>query len=177
MILARTRAAFFVAAVLVLAGCATRPVDDASLPWTSGRLSVQVEGSAERGASSVSAGFDLRGDGRRGELRLSSPLGVLLAATRWSADEVVLATGQGETRFADLDSLSREALGEVVPLRAFPDWLAGRPWAGAPAQLQPGGFEQLGWSVSLVGFEAGRIDAVRAAPPRVTVRVRLERAT
>ena len=100
----------------------------------------------------------------------------MLAAARWSSDEVVLDTGSGETRYADLESMSRATLGEVLPLRAFPDWLAGRPWPGAPAASRGNGFEQLGWQVSLAGFGDGRIEAVRAAPPRVTVRVGLERA-
>lgn len=162
-------------AVLTLAGCATRPPADASWPWTSGRLSVRVEATPVRPATSLEADFDLRGDSRRGELRLSTPLGSRLATTRWSADEAVLDTGQGETRFADLDALSRAALGEVLPLRALPDWLAGRPWPGAESASRPAGFEQLGWQVSLAAWADGRIDAVREQPPRVTVRVRLER--
>lgn len=175
MTLARPRTAGLLLAVLGLAACATRPAADAAMPWTSGRLSVRVEAWAEREARSVSADFDLRGDSRRGELRLSSPLGNVLAATRWTADQAVLDTGQGETRYADLETLSREALGEVLPLRALPDWLAGRPWSGAPSVGQPAGFEQLGWVVSLAAYAEGRIEAVRSAPPKVTVRVRLER--
>lgn len=167
------RAAGLLLAGLVMAGCATRPPADAAMPWTSGKLSVRVDATADRPASSVAADFDLRGNSERGELRLSSPLGALLAATRWSATEVVLDTGQGETRYADLETLSQQTLGEVLPLRAFPDWLAGRPWAGAPSTSQADGFQQLGWSVSLAGLADGRVDAVRAAPPRVTVRVRL----
>ena len=163
-------------AALMLGGCATRPPADAAMPWTSGKMSVRVEASADRTASQVSAGFDLRGDGQRGELRLSSPLGAVLASARWSATEVVLDTGQGETRYPDLDTLSQQALGEVLPLRAFPDWLAGRPWAGAQATPVAGGFEQLGWAVSVAGLADGRVEAVRAAPPKVTVRVRLEGA-
>jgi outer membrane lipoprotein LolB len=145
------------------------------MPWTSGRLSVRVEASAGRPANSLNADFDLRGDGSRGELRLNSPLGSRLATTRWGADGAVLDTGQGETRYADLDALSRDALGEALPLRALPDWMAGRPWPGAPSVAQSAGFDQLGWSVSLAAFGEGRIEAVRAEPPRVTVRVRLER--
>lgn len=145
------------------------------MPWTQGRLSVRVEALADRPARAVSADFDLRGSGNRGELRLSSPLGTMLASARWSADEVVLDQGRGEARFPDLDSLSRETLGEVLPLRAFPDWLAGRPWPGAPNQALPGGFEQLGWAVSLAGYAEGRVEVVRAAVPKVTVRVRLEK--
>jgi outer membrane lipoprotein LolB len=163
-------------ALVLLAGCATRAPDDAAQPWVSGRLVVRVEATAERPASNVSAGFDLRGDGQRGELRLSSPLGAVLAATRWTPTEVVLDRGQGELRFADMDTLSQQTLGEVLPLRAFPDWVAGRPWAGAPVVASAGGFEQLGWAVSLAGLSDGLLQAVRAAPPRVTVRVRLEGA-
>ena len=160
---------------LVLVGCATRPAVEAASPWTSGRLSVRVDATPAGPASSLDADFDLRGDGRQGELRLSSPLGSRLATTRWSADEAVLDTGQGQTRYADLDALSRAALGEVLPLRALPDWLAGRPWPGAASAAGPAGFEQLGWQVSLAAFADGRIDAVRPEPPRVTVRVRLQR--
>lgn len=175
MILRRWGVAGLVLAVAALAGCASRPVAEGSMPWTAGRMSVQVSASADKAASHVSADFDLRGDSRSGELRLSTPLGTRLATTRWSDDEVVLDTGQGEVRYADLDSLSREALGENLPLRAFPDWLAGRPWPGAPSVMQPAGFEQLGWVVSLLGYADGRIDAVRVQVPQVTVRVRLER--
>jgi outer membrane lipoprotein LolB len=171
-----TRVAAALLAMACVAGCATRPLSDAAMPWTSGRMSVRVDAGIDQSARAVSADFDLRGSGDRGELRLSSPLGTVLASARWSDAEVVLDRGQGETRFADLDSLSREALGEVLPLRAFPDWLAGRPWPGAPTQRRSDGFEQLGWSVSLAGFPDGRVEVVRAAPPKVTVRVRLEKA-
>ena len=156
-----------------LSGCATRP--PAAEAWTSGRLAVRVEASAERAASAFSADFDLRGDGERGELRLTSPIGTRLAQARWSGAEAVLDTGSGEQRYDDLESLSRQALGEALPLRALPAWLAGHPWDRAPQRARDGGFEQLGWTVSLAGFGAGRIEAVREAPPRVVVRVQLER--
>lgn len=169
------RAALLGVVMLLLAGCATRPAADASMPWTSGRLSVRVDASGERPASSVSADFDLRGDSRRGEMRLTSPLGSLLATARWSPEGALLDLGRGETRHDDLDSLSRDALGEALPLRALPDWLAGRPWPDAPSQPGADGFEQLGWTVSLGGLAEGRLDAVRTQAPRITVRVRLER--
>ena len=51
-----------------------------------------------------------------------------------------------------LEDLSREALGEALPLAAWPDWLAGRPWGGAPHRATEGGFEQLGWQVPDVIF-------------------------
>ena len=175
MILRRWAVAGPLLALSVLAGCASRPAADAAMPWISGKLSVRVEATVDKPSSSVSADFDLRGDGQNGELRLSSPLGAVLAATRWSPAAVVLQTGQGEVRYADLDELSRAQLGEVLPLRAFPDWLSGRPWPGAPSSLQADGFEQLGWKVSLQAFSAGRIEAVRAAAPKVVVLARMER--
>ena len=162
-------------AALALAGCATRPVQDAQRPWTSGRLVVRVEATADRGASSVSADFDLRGDHERGELRLSSPLGPAIAEARWAPGEVILSTARGESRFGDLETLSRETLGEALPLRAFPDWLAGRPWPLAPHTPVDGGFRQLGWTVWLDRFDEGRVRAVREQPPGVNVQARLER--
>jgi len=175
VIFGAVRTAAGLAAALTLAACASRPASHPDMPWTSGRLSLRVEATADKAASSLTADFDLRGDGDRGELRLSSSLGSVLATARWSGSEAVLATAQGETRFADLDSLARDALGEALPLRAFPAWLAGRPWAGAPSAPLEAGFEQLGWRIGLAGFGDGRIDALRLAPPVVALRVRLEK--
>jgi outer membrane lipoprotein LolB len=166
----------FAGLTLLLAACATRPPEVSDTPWTSGRLSVRVAATPDLPARSVSATFDLRGSGERGELRLSTSLGTLLASARWAPGEAVLSTSQGDTRYDDLDSLSREALGEALPLQALPDWLAGRPWAGAPSQAAVNGFEQLGWQVSLARFAEGWVDADRSAPPRVNVRARLDPA-
>jgi outer membrane lipoprotein LolB len=171
------RAATLLAA-LALAGCATAPpVEPGAI---SGRLALQVDAFHDRTAQSLSAGFDLRGSAERGELRLSTPLGTTLAAASWGPGEARLATPQGERRFEDLDALSRDALGESLPLRALPDWLRGRPWPGAeqPARpLQPGpGFAQLGWTIDLARFEAGQVFAWRAGPPAVRLRVQLDTA-
>ena len=172
---ARRRALCGAAAALMLVACASRPPPDAARPWISGRLVVRVDAGAGRQASSVSADFDLRGDHDSGELRLSTPLGTSIAQARWAPGEALLSTGQGEARFADLESLSRETLGEVLPLRALPDWLAGRPWAVAPHHAIDEGFEQLGWVVHLDRYAEGWVLAVREAAPAVKVQVRLER--
>lgn len=165
-----------VAALALLQACASAPRSGEGLPWTSGRLSLRVDASAAQAARSLEVGFDLRGDGVQGELHLATPLGTRLASARWSRDEAVLDVGRSEQRYPDLESLSRAALGEALPLRALPDWLAGRPWSGAKAHRLPDGFEQLGWQVSLARFDEGRIEALREQPPRVQVRVRLESA-
>jgi len=164
-------------ALAALAGCAAVP----SAPPTaavSGRLALQVEAFQARPAQSLSAGFDLFGDATTGELRLSTPLGTTLAAAYWAPGEARLVTPEGERRFDDLDALSRDTFGESLPLRALPDWLQGRPWAGAEAAraLPSGpGFEQLGWTVDLAGFDAGQWRASRAGPPAVRLRAQLER--
>jgi outer membrane lipoprotein LolB len=157
-----------------LVGCASQPPAAEQGGWVSGRLQVRIEAQADRPMQSVSAGFDLRGDGTRGELRLNSPLGPQLARAVWSGDSVALGTSSGVRQFDSLDDLSREALGEVLPLAAWPDWLAGRPWSGADHRLTDIGFEQLGWRVQLNRRAEGLIEAHRSAPPAVSVRVRLD---
>lgn len=169
------RRAAMLAAMVLLAGCATRPPDLAGMPWTSGRLAVRVDAVGDQPGRSASAAFDLRGGAERGELRLLSPLGTLLAETRWSPTEALITTPEGQRRFDDLDSLARELLGEALPLRALPDWLAGRPWPGAPSRPTHDGFEQLGWQVQVARLAEGLVEARRDAPPAVTLRARLDR--
>ena len=99
----------------------------------SGRLALRVEPVGPEAPHAVSAAFDLRGNARAGTLGLSTPLGSMLAQARWSPAEVVLVTPRETRRFATLDELTREALGESVPVEAWFDWLRGRPWPGAPS--------------------------------------------
>ena len=143
--------------------------------WTSGRLSVRIAADAKQAAQSMSVAFEMRGDGHSGELRLNSPLGTRVAQARWAPGVAVLATTEGERRFETLDELSRQALGEALPLAALPDWLAGRPWPAAPHRITEGGFEQLDWQVLLARQAEGWIEARRETPPEVVVRVRLDK--
>lgn len=159
---------------LLLAACASVPPPADAL---SGRLAVRVDGADGVAARNLSAAFDLRGDPSRGELGLSTPIGTMIARARWQPGDVRLETPDGERRFADLDGMAREVLGEAVPVAALFDWLRGRPWPGAPSSATGAGFEQLGWTVDLDGFADGRVEAVRRAPPAVTVRARLDRAS
>jgi outer membrane lipoprotein LolB len=165
-------------AVVALCACAAPRGTDTLAPAVAGRLSLQVDASPERPAHSLSAAFDLRGTAHSGELQLSTPLGITLAAAYWGPGEARLVTAQGERRFADLEALSFEALGEALPLRALPDWLRGRPWPGAPSRssdvTQPPGFEQLGWTVDLARFDAGWLQARRSKPPVVSLRAQLD---
>lgn len=178
------RAAVWIAAAsaaAVLAGCVSVPRGGAGLAGESfsGRLSIRVEAEGAAPARSLSAAFDLRGGPSAGRLDLSTPLGSVLAQARWSPSHVVLATPRGETNFSDLDALTREVLGESLPVAALFDWLQGRPWPGAPSTPAIGesgaGFEQLGWAVSLARFDEALVSARRESPPPVTVRIKLDR--
>jgi outer membrane lipoprotein LolB len=164
-----------VAGALLIAlagGCATPPPSGG--PLVSGRLSLQVAAIDGQPARGLNAGFDLRGTGEAGELRLSTLLGPQIAAARWSPGSVVLVSAEGETRFPDLTALAREALGEDLPLQALPDWLQARPWPGAPAVRGEASFEQLGWTLDLRRHAEGFLTATRARAPAVTLRIRLE---
>jgi len=163
-------------ASLAIAGCATPPRSDGG-EVLSGRLSIQVEATPGRTEQRFTAAFDLTGTAEQGRLQLSSPLGVAMASAQWDAGEARLITPDGERRFPDLDSLSREALGESLPLRALPDWLNARPWPAAPSRPLPAnasGFEQLDWQVDLSRYDQGWVRAERRQPSSVVLRVRLD---
>jgi outer membrane lipoprotein LolB len=162
-----------------LLGCASvgQPGDPGA-ESISGRLSVRVDATGEQPARSVSAAFELQGTPDAGRLNLSSPLGTVLAQARWSPRQVSLTTPEGETSFADLNTLTQEMLGESLPVAALFDWLRGRPWSQAPSEpaLPPAeaGFRQLGWVIDLARFHEGWVLAQRPQAPKVTVRARIE---
>ena len=184
--------ASLVASLLIVAGCATvpGPAPVVGGDTFSGRLAIRVDASGTEAARSLSAAFDLRGAADAGTLGLSTPLGSMLAQAQWSPAEVVLVTPQGTRRFASLEALTRDVLGESVPIEAWFDWLHGRPWPGAPSAASTSaptaspmsassfaGFAQLGWAVDLTRFGDGAVTATREAPaPTVTVRIRLDRS-
>ena len=161
--------------ISLLAGCATlAPPGAPPGEVLSGRLSVRIDGQPAR---SVSAGFDLSGSERAGQLLLTGPLGTTAARARWSPGQAVLSAGGQDTPHADLDALATAALGEPVPIAALFDWLRGRAWPGAPATARgdgAAGFVQLGWQINLARWAEGWVEAVRSAPPAITVRAKLE---
>jgi outer membrane lipoprotein LolB len=167
--------------VTLLNACALVPrgADGKAGETLSGRLSVRVEGVDGGAPRSMSSAFELLGDAQSGRLNLATPLGNVLAQAKWQPGLVMLTTPQGETRFADLDALTREVLGESLPVAALFDWLRGRPWPGAAsaATVPPDepGFHQLGWVVSLARLNEAWVAAKRERPPAVTVRARLDR--
>jgi outer membrane lipoprotein LolB len=170
-----------IAAAVLLAACASVPTstEQPAGETVSGRLALRVDAAAGVEARSVSAAFDLQGRPEAGRLELSTPLGSLMARARWAPGEVVLITPQGETPYASLDALTRDVLGESLPVAALFDWLQGRPWRGAshvPLVAPAGpGFRQLGWNVNLAQFAESTLIAVREQPPVIQVRVKIER--
>ncbi len=175
----RAACSLALAAALALGGCAVTPrIAEVPGDALAGRMSVRVEGVDGGAARSVSAAFELQGNADVGRLSLSTPLGSVLAQARWSPGSVLLVTPQGERQFANLDALTREVLGEALPVAALFDWLRGRPWPGAPSQVAttPGepGFAQLGWTVDLARFGESWVSARRDSAPVVTVRAKVD---
>ena len=162
----------------LLSACASLPPDTARPAGDrlAGRLALKVDAAGGEEARSVVASFELQGAPEAGRLDLSSPLGTVMAQARWAPGRVVLVTPQGETPYPSLDALTREVLGESLPVAALFDWLRGRPWPGAAHVSEPPGFRQLGWTVDLARFADGTIVAMRAQAPAVTVRVKLDRS-
>lgn len=172
----KRRTACAALAATLVAGCATTaPRTPGDL---AGRIALRIE-SADAPARAFAADFDLRGDAERGQLRLTGPLGAMLADARWQPGRAELTRPDATTEsFATLDALALALLGEAVPLAALPDWLRGRPWAGATSLTRDGGFDQLGWFIDLARQADGVIVAMRtprAGLAAVSVRVRLDR--
>ena len=154
----------------LLSACASVPDAPSTL---SGRLAVSVAASGASPARGLNAAFDLVGDAQAGRLDLSTPLGPRLGTASWTPGEAVLDDGRGTRRYADLSALAQDLLGEPLPLQALPDWLRGRPWPGATHVPGGNGFAQLGWALDTSRLPDGLLVATRAAPPAVTLRVRL----
>jgi outer membrane lipoprotein LolB len=169
-----------VLAVVSSAGCVSRaPLDAAtSADVLTGRMSVQVAATDGVAPRNLSAAFELSGSAEQGRLDLNTPFGSTLARAVWRPGSVTLDTPQGQTRHASLDDLTRDMVGEVLPVPALFDWLRGRPWRSAASTATsapaPVGFAQLGWTVDLSQFDHARIQARRDAAPAVTVQVKLD---
>lgn len=160
-------------AAALLTACATVPPMAPGEGWH-GRLLVRMAASETRAAETYSAGFELRGNADAGELVLTTPLGTRAGVARWSPAGAELDDGQGARRYATLEALSADVFKQDLPLAALPAWLAGKPWPAAPAQATAQGFDQLGWQVDLTRHAAGELRATRAAPPALSLLVRLD---
>ncbi|WP_342130727.1 lipoprotein insertase outer membrane protein LolB [Hydrogenophaga sp. OTU3427] len=146
--------------VVSLAGCASSPPSMPAEHFWSGRLALRVDSTP---AQSLSAGFELRGDARSGELTLLSPLGSTLAEARWSAAGAELRHGNATERYASMDELTQALTGAALPLPALFGWLRGQALVAD------------GWQADLSGHAEGQIAARRAHPlPTAELRLRLQ---
>lgn len=160
---------------VLLSACASLLPPDVGM--VEGRLAVQVQATAEQASRAFSAPFTLRGDERVGTLEFSTPLGTMLARASWQPGGASLVSAEGERRFESLDAMARELFDAALPMGALMAWMRGRPWDGAPHDVDgaAGRIRQLGWSVDLTRHAEGVLLAERRAPaPVVTVRARLE---
>ncbi len=167
----RQLAFILVAAMFLLAGCASPNwpglQDNTALgerqvnttEWQ-GRLSLRIQSEP---ATSMSAGFLLRGEASHGRLDFYSPLGTTLASLRWAPHDVQLQQGGQLQRFNSLDELTEQATGATLPVSALFDWLNGVP------SLSPG------WQADLSQLPQGLLLAQRVSPtPSVQLRIKLD---
>jgi outer membrane lipoprotein LolB len=151
--------------VFLLAGCATAPkpsapADLASGPW-SGRLALQLK---DQPGDAFSAGFQLKGSAKTGELSLYSPIGGTLAVLSWQPGHAVLRSSSKTREFDSVDALVAQVAGAAIPVGALFDWLRGIDTPVA------------GWRADLSQLAQGRIAAKRYEPaPEADLRVVLER--
>lgn len=137
-----------------LAGCAVpprRPPPPGVQSW-SGRLALAVEGRRDQ---AFSAGFELTGAPRAGELKLFNPFGGTLGVLAWTPEGATLRADGRTRQFASLDEVATEVTGAAIPIAALFDWLEGRPTA-VP-----------GWTVDLDALPEGRLRARRLSPAPV----------
>lgn len=142
----------------LLSACAQppRPASGAADHW-SGRLAVQVEDAASQ---SFSAGFELLGSPRAGELILFNPLGNVMAQLQWWPGHALLRNGGEQRQSTSLEALVLELTGSDLPIAALFGWLKGEAVQAA------------GWQADLSALAAGRLTATRHTPaPQTTLRV------
>ncbi len=160
------RAWAFMLCCVLLTGCANPKLLQRDTPnaFWSGRLALQVEDTSPQSASqSFSAGFELKGSARQGELALFTPLGGTLALLSWEPGSARMVA-DGKTRsFDSIDALVLQATGSVIPVTALFDWLRGR------------NTEVPGWRADLSRLADGRVQAHRSDPlPAADLRLVLE---
>lgn len=183
------RALLAVAVMASLSACSQFPARDANEPTPTppagelvlqGQLSVKLQAFQDQPAKGISLGFFFNGGPQHGQLDLMTPLGSQVARVRWTSSDAWLQTDQGDRHFNSLDELSRQVLGEPLPLAALMQWVQGRPDADLPpaTTTSPQSFEQIGWHIDTTNIGVGKLNAERppgAALRGVTVRIRLDR--
>ena len=159
------------ASVVAVSACTSVPRTEGvrdGVAWA-GRLALRIDGSQPQ---SVSARFELQGHAGDGRFGLVTPIGTQLMQADWSAQGARLRLPDGERQYPDMEALTRDSLGEALPVGSLFDWLQGRPVAGTPYTATATGFAQSGWEVDTREQSAGRIALARREPaPVVTLRI------
>jgi len=118
--------------------------------------------------------YAFRDEGGLRQVDLASPLGATLARCEWGPRGARLSVPEGAglrtEEGPDAQALALRLLGWPLPIELLPDWMAGRPGSGVPAQAatQDGSvdsFTQAGWTVKVE----------RPAPGANPVRIELDR--
>ncbi len=156
--------------ILLVAGCATRPVPPQSPETFALRGKVAVrEGEVRFGANLL---WHQRGQDF--EMDLWGPLGQGRVNLVKEGERIRLRTGDGQVTEGPADTLMRARLGWSLPLDTLPAWVRGEPLAGVPAEAlardaqgRITGFRQLGWDVALGGYRRVA-QGVRDLPTRIT---------
>ena len=145
-----------------------------------GQLSIKLLAWQDLPAKGLSLGFFFSGHTDQGLLDLMTPLGTLMAQVGWHADEAWVVSQDGRQTYANLDELSRQTLGEALPLRSLVHWMQGQPDPNLPSTPgeQDGVFEQAGWRIDTRELAEQRIQATRNASAQqraIHIKVYLDR--
>ena len=182
--------ALALAAVLLLAGCASQPQLPPARDWAarraellsleawqvSGRVAVAADG---RGAS---ASLDWLQAGSASDVRLRGPFGSGALRILMDDGELALEDGQGgRLAGADAHRYLLDQLGTDLPIAALRFWLLGMPAPGEPSDETFGGdgrlvsFRQSGWLVEIPRYQkvGNGVLPARLAASDGAVRVKL----
>lgn len=165
---------------LLLAGCAS--IERQSAPAAplgegfhlSGRVSVKY------GTDAASGRIDWQHDAASDDLLLSNPLGQGVARIVRRDARVRLTDAEQKVHEAgDVEALTEQVLGWRLPLAGLPDWVRGRPAAGAPAQTRLDGSQRLaelrqsGWLIEYLDYNSANGLPARLRLSRDSVAIRL----
>lgn len=160
------------AALLVLAGCASVPNLPAPVaqPAAEGVWTLQGRIGVQHGDESMSGQLHWQHRADRDELLMISPLGQGVARIVRDAGGVMLEVpNQPPRHAADVESLTREMLGYVLPVSGLAWWVQARPDPSSPFEVRhdEGGrvaqLRQDGWVIDYLQYTED------ARPRRLTV--------
>ena len=170
----------FLCVLVLLTGCAAverqpAPVGAVGEAFDlSGRVSVKY--GAEAASGRIRWHHDRGGD----DLLISTPLGQGVARiVRRDAMVSLTNSEQKVYQASDVETLTEQVLGWRLPLAGLPDWVRGRPAAGAPAQTllddkqRLAELRQSGWLVEFLAYNPASGMPARLRLSRDDMEIRL----